>query len=151
MIIYAKLPIRTDLHPLAIEDVLHQRQKARSKADYYPQHLFIRLLRHTLAPESEETLLHELEHSTAPLPRSSSPKSINDEHSHKEHDEKTLVGSGSPKGKYTTSYFVSKSQDLEKGKSVWRPLLSSGSLLVSHLAYCCEIPADRPIASQAHC
>lgn len=42
-----------DIHPLALEDVLHRRDQARSKADYYMKHLFIRILRHTLAPEND--------------------------------------------------------------------------------------------------
>ena len=57
-----------DLHPLALEDVLTQRGHARSKADYYPQHLFIRVLNHTLAAEDEAgntTFAH--------IPRSESP------------------------------------------------------------------------------
>ena len=37
-----------DLHPLALEDVLHKSTHSRSKADYYPQHLFISILCHYL-------------------------------------------------------------------------------------------------------
>lgn len=37
-----------DMHPLSIEDLLHRRSHSRSKADYYPKHLFIRVLCHTL-------------------------------------------------------------------------------------------------------
>ncbi|EIN14276.1 hypothetical protein PUNSTDRAFT_80502 [Punctularia strigosozonata HHB-11173 SS5] len=47
------LAIRYDLHPLALEDVLHQRVQARSKADYYIQHLFLRVLCHSLADPSD--------------------------------------------------------------------------------------------------
>ncbi|KIJ20331.1 hypothetical protein PAXINDRAFT_127039 [Paxillus involutus ATCC 200175] len=46
--VISALAIHYDLHPLAVEDVLHQRRQARSKADYYPKHLFIRILSHTL-------------------------------------------------------------------------------------------------------
>ncbi|KAG8992422.1 hypothetical protein FRB94_011612 [Tulasnella sp. JGI-2019a] len=45
------LSLRYNIHPLAIEDMLHNRQTYSSKADYYSQHLFIRLLCHTLADE----------------------------------------------------------------------------------------------------
>ncbi|KAI0066622.1 hypothetical protein BV25DRAFT_1912674 [Artomyces pyxidatus] len=45
---------RVDMHPLALEDVLHQRGHARSKSDYYPQHLFMRVLSHTLGSPTPE-------------------------------------------------------------------------------------------------
>jgi Mg2+ and Co2+ transporter CorA len=47
------LAIRYDLHPLALEDVLHQRGHARSKVDYYLQHLFVRVLCHSLADPND--------------------------------------------------------------------------------------------------
>lgn len=37
-----------DLHPLALEDVLHKSSHSRSKADYYRRHLFINVLCHHL-------------------------------------------------------------------------------------------------------
>ncbi|KAG8904461.1 hypothetical protein FRC01_008717, partial [Tulasnella sp. 417] len=37
---------RSDLHPLAIEDIYSGEKIARSKVDYYPQHIFLRLLCH---------------------------------------------------------------------------------------------------------
>ncbi|GLB43551.1 putative corA-like Mg2+ transporter protein [Lyophyllum shimeji] len=40
--------IKYDLHPLAIEDLFHTRSQNRSKADYYPKHLFLRVLCHEL-------------------------------------------------------------------------------------------------------
>ena len=36
------------MHPLSVEDVLLRGGHALSKADYYPKHLFIRALCHTL-------------------------------------------------------------------------------------------------------
>ena len=65
--------ISADLHPLALEDVLHQRGHARSKADYYPQHLFIRVLIHTLATDDDAAS------SISHLPRSESPSNIGDD------------------------------------------------------------------------
>ncbi|KAH9832551.1 uncharacterized protein C8Q71DRAFT_860939 [Rhodofomes roseus] len=52
--VLSALAIRYDMHPLAIEDVIHQHgNNARSKADYYPQHLFLRILCHRLASEDQ--------------------------------------------------------------------------------------------------
>ncbi|CAE6458641.1 unnamed protein product [Rhizoctonia solani] len=42
---------RYDLHPLSLDTVINGRENARSKADYFPQHLFIHILCHTLAQE----------------------------------------------------------------------------------------------------
>jgi hypothetical protein len=36
------------MHPLSVEDILHLGGHTLSKADYYPKHLFIRVLCHTL-------------------------------------------------------------------------------------------------------
>ncbi|KAG8690469.1 hypothetical protein FRC11_011415 [Ceratobasidium sp. 423] len=49
------LALRYDLHPLAIEDVLHGRKNARSKADYYTRHLFIHVLTHKLGRQEDES------------------------------------------------------------------------------------------------
>jgi hypothetical protein len=38
------------MHPLSVEDLLNQSGHALSKADYYPKHLFIRILCHTIDP-----------------------------------------------------------------------------------------------------
>lgn len=59
------------MHPLALEDVLSQRSHTRSKADYYPQHLFLRILCHSLVPEN----IQSAEASLTDLPRSESPVS----------------------------------------------------------------------------
>ncbi|KAF7325631.1 CorA-like protein [Mycena kentingensis (nom. inval.)] len=49
--------IRYNLHPLSLEDVFHAHPHARSKVDYYTQHLFMRLLVHELdAPAREQDL-----------------------------------------------------------------------------------------------
>jgi hypothetical protein len=37
-----------ELHSLALEDILHEQGNNHSKADYYPGHLFIRILSHTV-------------------------------------------------------------------------------------------------------
>jgi hypothetical protein len=43
------------MHPLALEDLLHQRNggHARSKADYYKQHLFLRVQSHILGSDDD--------------------------------------------------------------------------------------------------
>jgi hypothetical protein len=38
------------VHSLALEDVLHEHRDIQSKADYYPDHLFIRVLCHSVCP-----------------------------------------------------------------------------------------------------
>ncbi|KZT02232.1 uncharacterized protein LAESUDRAFT_685689, partial [Laetiporus sulphureus 93-53] len=47
--VLSSLALKYDMHPLAIEDVLTHRQHTGSKVDYYPQHLFLRVLFHSLA------------------------------------------------------------------------------------------------------
>ena len=65
-----------DIHPLALEDVLHQRgNQARSKADYYYQHVYIRILRHALSDEDDSTG-ESIAPSITRLPRSASPDVI---------------------------------------------------------------------------
>lgn len=40
--------LRADLHPLALESVLLSHSQNRSKAEYYPQHLFLHVVCHEL-------------------------------------------------------------------------------------------------------
>ncbi|KLO20175.1 hypothetical protein SCHPADRAFT_934778 [Schizopora paradoxa] len=49
--VISALTQKYDIHPLALEDVIHGRMNSRSKADYFSKHLFIRVLRHTILPE----------------------------------------------------------------------------------------------------
>ncbi|KAG8903374.1 hypothetical protein FRB99_003396 [Tulasnella sp. 403] len=49
------LALRYNIHPLAIEDILHGRQAYSSKADYYRMHLFIRMLCHTLKHDDDDS------------------------------------------------------------------------------------------------
>lgn len=118
-----------DIHPLALEDVMHQRgNQARSKADYYIKHLFIRILRHTLGSGDSEA--GETTETVAPLitrmPRSSSPDmmeheeenegGLNREYGEKD-DDKTLAGSRLSSKKPVGS--IRKAQampDLERGR-----------------------------------
>ncbi|KAF8709447.1 CorA-like Mg2+ transporter protein, partial [Rhizoctonia solani] len=53
--IISALALHYGLHPLAIEDVLHGRKNARSKADYYTKHLFVHVLTHKLARQEGES------------------------------------------------------------------------------------------------
>ncbi|KAF7351981.1 Magnesium-like protein [Mycena venus] len=50
------ISMKYDLHPLALEDVFHAHPRARSKADYYTQHLFLRILCHELDELNQEIL-----------------------------------------------------------------------------------------------
>ncbi|CAE6524594.1 unnamed protein product [Rhizoctonia solani] len=49
--VLAALHHRFDLHPLSLDTIINGRENARSKADYFPQHLFIHILSHTLAED----------------------------------------------------------------------------------------------------
>ncbi|CAE6503557.1 unnamed protein product [Rhizoctonia solani] len=53
--IISRLAVHYNLHPLAIEDVLHGRPNARSKADYYTRHLFIHVLTHKLGRQEDDS------------------------------------------------------------------------------------------------
>lgn len=52
-----------DLHPLSLESVLQQRKNARSKADYYNRHLFLRVLCHRLSGDDDENDSANVEYS----------------------------------------------------------------------------------------
>jgi Mg2+ and Co2+ transporter CorA len=82
-----------DLHPLALEDVLHQPRSAfLSKADYYARHLFLRVLCHTLADQhteedneksgGQDSIIYAnpatKKGTTSGLPRSSSPEPMDE-------------------------------------------------------------------------
>ena len=92
------------MHPLAIEDVLSQRQHSRSKVDYYPQHLFLRILCHSLTSEDYRTPYS----SVTSLPRSESPDLIGIDESDDEEDvpppddDRTVYGSMNPSRFSTT-------------------------------------------------
>ncbi|KAF8207085.1 hypothetical protein K438DRAFT_1815654 [Mycena galopus ATCC 62051] len=98
--------IKYDLHPLALEDVFHTRSQTRSKADYYTQHLFLRVLCHELSETDEPFMSSAAQGSTlTDLPRSESPTPFTDTDADLEmremgkgdfgDDEKTLRGTGS--------------------------------------------------------
>ncbi|KAF8203846.1 magnesium transporter [Pholiota molesta] len=46
--VLSAVAVRYKLHSLALEDILHEQGNNHSKADYYPGHLFIRILSHTV-------------------------------------------------------------------------------------------------------
>ncbi|EPT02958.1 hypothetical protein FOMPIDRAFT_126692 [Fomitopsis schrenkii] len=82
--VLSALAIRYDMHPLAIEDVIHHHgSSARSKADYYPQHLFLRILCHRLASEGDWDIASEVlddpdDSEVDGMPRSESPEPMED-------------------------------------------------------------------------
>ncbi|KAJ7043311.1 magnesium transporter [Mycena alexandri] len=51
--VLSALALRYDLHSLALEDILHEQGHNQSKADYYRQHLFLRILCHSLPTEED--------------------------------------------------------------------------------------------------
>ncbi|KAJ7635160.1 magnesium transporter [Roridomyces roridus] len=69
--------LRYDLHPLALEDVFHSNSRVRSKADYYAQHLFLRILCHELQGKNSDADLTETI-SSADLSSSDSPSDASD-------------------------------------------------------------------------
>ncbi|OJA15774.1 hypothetical protein AZE42_10296 [Rhizopogon vesiculosus] len=71
--VMSALALKYDLHPLALEDVLHKRGHTRSKTDYYGKHLFIHVLSHMLASSSRSESSFIPEDDDPLLPRSSSP------------------------------------------------------------------------------
>lgn len=133
--VISTLAIKYDIHPLALEDVMHQRgNQARSKADYYIKHLFIRILRHTLGSDDSEA--GATTETIAPLitrlPRSSSPVMM--EHGEENEggekdDDKTLAGSRiTPKKPVGSMRKAQAIPDLEQGRqddSGWSRSLSS--------------------------
>lgn len=82
------LAIKYDMHPLSVEDILHlgRHSHTLSKADYYPKHLFIRVLCHTLGSadftsQGSTTAVGSTGFSSSPsftdIPRSTSPHHFN--------------------------------------------------------------------------
>ncbi|KJA28536.1 hypothetical protein HYPSUDRAFT_62186 [Hypholoma sublateritium FD-334 SS-4] len=55
--VLSALAVKYHLHSLALEDILHERGHNHSKADYYPGHLFIRVLSHSLQLEDLDPTL----------------------------------------------------------------------------------------------
>ncbi|KAJ6500379.1 magnesium transporter [Mycena sanguinolenta] len=51
--VLSALALRYDLHPLALEDILHEQGHNQSKADYYRQHLFLRVLCHSIPTKQD--------------------------------------------------------------------------------------------------
>ncbi|KAJ6489813.1 hypothetical protein C8R45DRAFT_991870 [Mycena sanguinolenta] len=75
------LSLKSDLHPLALEDVFQAHPRARSKADYYAQHLFLRVL------------CHDLQEDLVSIPSLLSSYSPNQFTTERSDDEKTLHSS----------------------------------------------------------
>ncbi|KAG1742775.1 uncharacterized protein EDB91DRAFT_297885 [Suillus paluster] len=71
--VMSALALKYDLHPLALEDVLHKRGHTRSKTDYYSKHLFIHAVSHTLVSSSSSPNSYIPEDEDPLPPRSASP------------------------------------------------------------------------------
>ncbi|EGN93721.1 hypothetical protein SERLA73DRAFT_63839 [Serpula lacrymans var. lacrymans S7.3] len=97
--VMSALALKFDLHPLALEDVLHQRGHSRSKSDYYTQHLFIRVLSHTLGGDDEDNTSKFIpEEVAAGIPRASSPAPMTSDIGGPLDEEHTFIGSASASG-----------------------------------------------------
>jgi hypothetical protein len=89
-------PPHKDMHPLSVEDILHLGGHTLSKVDYYPKHLFIRVLCHTLGSangtsQCSTTAADSTGLSSGPpfadIPRSASPHHLNLDEKHGMADE----------------------------------------------------------------
>jgi len=81
------------VHPLALEDILSNRTHARSKADYYIQHLFIRVLGHTVVSLDEDTAKFHPHGTEQPRSASPAPMTPEDKRGREFDDEVTVFGS----------------------------------------------------------
>ncbi|KAF9225244.1 hypothetical protein BS17DRAFT_778349 [Gyrodon lividus] len=136
--VISALAINYDLHPLAVEDVLHQRRQARSKTDYYPKHLFIRLLSHTLenfgsssAADTSEYIPEDVDGGDLPkepIHRASSPRPMTsadyhrkeffgdgDVHEHSGSSDEDPTVSGSAPGTWTRAGLLMRSGSRRSG------------------------------------
>lgn len=89
------------MHPLAIEDLIHSHGRGRSKADYYPKHLFLRMMCHRIAPEDDLSLDASLGHipvDPSTITRSESPEPMEMDHNEEKDIDTTHDGTvvGSP-------------------------------------------------------
>ena len=64
------------MHPLALEDIFYARKQHRSKADYYPKHLFLQVLCHELKDVDEDD---EPSQALIGIPLSSSPEPMSED------------------------------------------------------------------------
>ncbi|KAG1747602.1 hypothetical protein EDB19DRAFT_1685600 [Suillus lakei] len=136
--VMSALALKYDLHPLALEDVLHKRGHTRSKTDYYSQHLFIHVLSHTLTPSASSPNSYTPEDEDSP--RSSSPGPMtpgdyhkkeyldNDAHADAGDEDHTMYGGSAPAtwrlGSTIRSRRSAKS-DMESAARVDDPLTSA--------------------------
>jgi hypothetical protein len=77
------------LHPLALEDVFHARKQTRSKADYYPKHLFLQILCHELQDVDDPD-----ERQITGIPRSNSPEPMSEDESSRPNFDPGMHGNG---------------------------------------------------------
>ncbi|KAJ8084989.1 hypothetical protein PM082_003766 [Marasmius tenuissimus] len=125
--------LKYDIHPLALEDVFHARTNVRSKADYYPKHLFLRVVCHELGHDEDEeeqmkcgtaavagsTLADDID-----IPRSSSPEPLTEEDKMRMDymdEDKTLYYGSTPVSRTSTTNMRNKknkmmARDVERGR-----------------------------------
>ncbi|KAK1224442.1 hypothetical protein PQX77_012664 [Marasmius sp. AFHP31] len=127
--------LKYNIHPLALEDVFHARANTRSKADYYPKHLFLRVLCHELGHDDEDEEERQMRCGTAAvagstlvddidIPRSSSPEPLTEEDKMKMDfmdEDKTLYYGSAPASRTSTTNMRNKrnkmmARDVESGR-----------------------------------
>ncbi|EJD54494.1 hypothetical protein AURDEDRAFT_148244 [Auricularia subglabra TFB-10046 SS5] len=106
--ILAALAIQYDIHPLALEDILHSHSNSRSKSSYFLRHLFLRVMAHSVA-DSVPT-----EDGITDLPRSSSPDDFDGDDVDASASRPTLFGL---KGRSSTS--TRRRTDLESTQATF--------------------------------
>ena len=111
------------MHPLAIEDVInHHGNSARSKADYYPRHLFLRVLCHRLASEGDWDLASEIledadDVDMGGMPRSESPEPMEDS----DYQEKRWQDRRSRTKRFTSMNRLSEDVEMVHGTQLRKP------------------------------
>lgn len=94
----------SELHPLALEGVLTNRGHARSKADYYAQHLSLRVLCHTIVSDDEVvSSLDEdaIDHRRAASPAPMTPEEEKGIEEKESSEDRTPSGGSAPRSRFS--------------------------------------------------
>ena len=113
-----------ELHPLALEDVLANRGSARSKADYYPKRLSLRVQCHTVQSEDEESLQFLTKSAVEKeLTRSNSPEPMTA-------DEEKLADSAAGRSQPVSRFSTTRGGSMRKSGTI-KPVEDEESVPVS--------------------
>ncbi|KAL1719888.1 hypothetical protein EV715DRAFT_289749 [Schizophyllum commune] len=125
-----------DLHPLALEDVLHQRSGNRSKADYYSRHLFIRILCHELGNEDDPIDPTATPAYGSTLRRCESPVQVDDVRESYE-----MVRKSASEDSEEKTVYGSAPQTLTRRRRAWR----RGAVVADDIESKPKVPMSRPL------